>query len=329
MKETVPRSGFVPAGWHTVTPRIVVDGAERFVGFLRQVFAATGEYRRDLPSVLRIGDSMVMVTDTGIRSPMTAFLYVYVDDVDATYRRAVDAGARSLEKPSDLPYGDRRCMVEDAWGNTWQIATQLRGQDPADPQRQPNDELFDAGAFRAVELGSKDIPGLQRFFELNPEYFLAVNGQPPTTHEADEEIHGTVPDGWAFTRKWIIGFLDGESLIGIANVVSDLLAPSIWHIGLFIVATRLHGSGTARVLYDQLECWALDRGARWLRLGVVEGNAQGERFWQKCGFVEVRKRHGVKMGTLVNTVRVMAKPLAAGRLPEYLSLVARDRPEAP
>ena len=56
---------------------------------------------------------------------MNAFLYVYVDDTDAAYRRAIDAGARSLEEPSDMPYGDRRCMVEDRWGNTWQIATHM------------------------------------------------------------------------------------------------------------------------------------------------------------------------------------------------------------
>lgn len=53
---------------------------------------------------------------------MTAFLYVYVADADAVYRRALDAGARCLEQPSEMPYGDRRCMVEDQWGNTWQIA---------------------------------------------------------------------------------------------------------------------------------------------------------------------------------------------------------------
>jgi PhnB protein len=73
--------------------------------------------------VIRIGESLVMINEAGIRSPMSAFLYVYVSDTDAAYQRALDAGARSLEAPSDLPYGDRRCMVEDEWGNTWQIAT--------------------------------------------------------------------------------------------------------------------------------------------------------------------------------------------------------------
>jgi PhnB protein len=126
MKEPNPHSHFTPEGWHTITPRIVAHDAEQLVEFLKQVFGASGEYRQDRPSELSIGDSIVMITEAGIRSVMPAFLYVYVSDTDATYRRALDAGAISLEEPSDTPYGDRRCMVEDEWCNTWQIATRLR-----------------------------------------------------------------------------------------------------------------------------------------------------------------------------------------------------------
>ena len=124
-RETTDQSPAVPNGWHTVTPRIVVDGAEDLVAFIKRVFAATGEYLATRPSELRIGDSMVMVSDSGVRDPTPAFLYVYVREVDVTYRLALDAGAHSIEEPFDTPYGDRRCMVEDAWGNTWQIATRL------------------------------------------------------------------------------------------------------------------------------------------------------------------------------------------------------------
>jgi PhnB protein len=125
MKETT-RSSSAPEGWHTVTPRIVANDASHLVEFLKEVFSATGDYEKTRPSVIKIGDSMIMISDAGIRRPMTAFLYVYVDDVDATYRRAMDAGARSMEEPSETPYGDYRCMVEDKWGNTWQIATYAR-----------------------------------------------------------------------------------------------------------------------------------------------------------------------------------------------------------
>ena len=130
MKST-NRRHFVPEGWQAVTPRLVVRDAKQLVEFLKQVFEATGEYRTERPSVITIGDSMLMVSDAGVRSPMPAFFYVYVSDTDATYQRAIGAGARTLEPPFDTPYGDRRCMVEDKWGNTWQIATHISDRDLA------------------------------------------------------------------------------------------------------------------------------------------------------------------------------------------------------
>jgi uncharacterized glyoxalase superfamily protein PhnB len=63
-----------------------------------------------------------MVSEAGEREAFPAFLYVYVDDADTTYERAVAAGAVILEKPWDTPYGDRRAMVRDAFGNVFQIA---------------------------------------------------------------------------------------------------------------------------------------------------------------------------------------------------------------
>jgi PhnB protein len=125
MNETTTCSHLAPQGWHTVTPRIVARDARQLVEFLKRVFGGTGEYRQSVPSEVRIGDSLVMISDAGARRPMAAFLYVYVNDTDDTFQRALDAGAHALEAPSDMPYGDRRCMVEDEWGNTWQIATYL------------------------------------------------------------------------------------------------------------------------------------------------------------------------------------------------------------
>ena len=126
MNEPTGFSDFTPKGWHTVTPRIVAHDARQLVEFLTRVFEATGEYRQEVPSEIRMGDSLIMISDAGARRPMPAFLYVYVKDADATYRRALDAGARSVEEPALTPYGDRRGMVEDRWGNMWQIATRGR-----------------------------------------------------------------------------------------------------------------------------------------------------------------------------------------------------------
>ena len=125
----------IPEGWHSVTPRLVVHDAGKLVEFLKQAFGATGDFRTDMPSVIKIGDSLVMVSSVGPRDAMTAFLYLYVDDIDATYQRALTAGAVSLEEPQDLPYGDRRGMVRDPCGNIWQIATHNEDLSPDDIRR--------------------------------------------------------------------------------------------------------------------------------------------------------------------------------------------------
>lgn len=95
------------------------------LSFLERVFDATIARHGDAPPLVTIGDSILMVSRLGERERFPAFLYVYVDDCDAVYRRAIDAGAVSLEAVWDTPYGDRRGMVKDAWGNVWQIATQI------------------------------------------------------------------------------------------------------------------------------------------------------------------------------------------------------------
>ena len=93
--------------------------------FLRTVFDGVGDVVPGRPAEVRIGDSLVMVGAAGEREPFPAFLYVYVDDADRVYRRALDAGASNLEAPLDSPYGDRRAMVRDRFGNVFQIAHRL------------------------------------------------------------------------------------------------------------------------------------------------------------------------------------------------------------
>lgn len=181
---------------------------------------------------------------------------------------------------------------------------------------------------RVVELTPDEESLLQAFFELNPLYFLSVNGEPAQPGEALVEINDPLPAGWAFTKKWLIGYLNPDgSLAAMANVVSDLLVPTVWHISTFIVATARHGSGDAQALYAGIESWAISNGACWLRLGVVRGNARAERFWTRQGYVQTRLREGAQMGKRTNTLRVMCKPLYGGSVEQYLTLVQRDRPE--
>jgi PhnB protein len=112
-------------GYHTITPRIVVDDVAAQVHFLRLVFEAGGEVEPNRPAEMRIGDSLVMVTSATERERFPAFLYVYVPQADEVYQRAIAAGATSLEAPIDTPYGDRRGMVRDPFGNIFQIAHRI------------------------------------------------------------------------------------------------------------------------------------------------------------------------------------------------------------
>ncbi len=114
-----------PDGYHTLTPRIVVADLAAQVEFLRRSFGATGDVVEGRPVELHIGDSVLMITEAGERELFPAFLYVYVVDVDVTYERTLAAGASTIEAPRDTPYGDRRAMVRDAFGNIYQIAHRL------------------------------------------------------------------------------------------------------------------------------------------------------------------------------------------------------------
>ncbi len=103
----------IPDGWPALIPRIAVEDPEALVSFILDVFGATGEFHRERPSELRIGDSLLMVGSAFERNPITAFLYIYVEDTDATYQRALDAS--SLEEPRQMASGHRRAMIRDPW----------------------------------------------------------------------------------------------------------------------------------------------------------------------------------------------------------------------
>src|ERR1700741_2553527 len=97
-----------PPGWPALIPRIVTNDVKGLVAFVRDVFGAAGEVEGDRPAVLDIAGSKLKISGIGPRPATPAFLYIYVEDVDAAYKRAVAAGARALESPEGMPYGARR-----------------------------------------------------------------------------------------------------------------------------------------------------------------------------------------------------------------------------
>ena len=141
-----------PDGYHAVTPYLVVDGAARLIDFLEEVFDAQEVERLAAPgdrighAEMRIGDSLVMLGDAhGEHKPLQTMLYVYVDDADAVYQRALAAGATSVQAPVDQFYGDRSGGVKDAFGNLWWIATHIEDVPPAELKRRAQAAMQRAG----------------------------------------------------------------------------------------------------------------------------------------------------------------------------------------
>jgi PhnB protein len=131
------RSSLIPKGYHTITPYLVAQDAAGVIDFLKQTFGAVENFRGTgsaggIHAEVRVGDSMLMVgggapglTWRGEGKPLA--LHVYVEDTDAVYKRALAAGATSLQAPADQPYGERGGGVKDQAGNYWYIAT-YKGQ---------------------------------------------------------------------------------------------------------------------------------------------------------------------------------------------------------
>ena len=123
----------LPEGYHSVNPYIVVDDAERLIDFLDQVFGAVEQGRSLRPDGridhgdVRIGDSLVMLSEASEQYPARPCVhFVYVPDVDATYRTALAAGATSILEPTEQSWGDRVCGFVDPLDNRWWVATHLR-----------------------------------------------------------------------------------------------------------------------------------------------------------------------------------------------------------
>ncbi len=132
----------VPDGFHTVTPYLVVRDAGRLLDFLVRAFGAEVIERMASPdgivrhAQLKVGDSMIMLgTAPPDRPPMTTMIYLYVDDADAVYRRAVAAGGVSVLEPVDQFYGDRHGAVADEFGNEWWIASHVEDVSPEEMER--------------------------------------------------------------------------------------------------------------------------------------------------------------------------------------------------
>jgi PhnB protein len=140
----------IPAGYHSVTPYLAVRQAADAIEFYARAFGAKQRMRVAAPgnkvghAELEIGDSVVMVADEhpdmDFRSPAhyggsPVSLHLYVKDVDASFRKAVDAGATSLRAVADQFYGDRTGTVRDPFGHVWHLATHKEDLSPQELEK--------------------------------------------------------------------------------------------------------------------------------------------------------------------------------------------------
>ena len=140
----------IPPGYNTVTPYLIVRGAARAIDFYKKAFGAQERFRfsRDNGAIshgeISIGDSCLMLADelpeTGARSPESVggtpvSVFLYVEDVDKVFGRAVAAGAKPTLTPQNMFWGDRYAKVSDPFGHQWQIATHVEDVPPEEMER--------------------------------------------------------------------------------------------------------------------------------------------------------------------------------------------------
>jgi uncharacterized glyoxalase superfamily protein PhnB len=119
----------VPDGYHTVTAFLNVDGARDAIAFYKQAFGAEERAMMPTPdgkvmhSEIKIGDSIVMISDAMMMPATRSALHLYVQDADAVWVKAVAAGCQVIIPLDDQFWGDRYGVLSDKWGNRWSIAS--------------------------------------------------------------------------------------------------------------------------------------------------------------------------------------------------------------
>ncbi|MBI2838562.1 MAG: VOC family protein [Acidobacteria bacterium] len=142
----------IPEGFHTVTPYLLVENAAKVIDFMKQAFDGKEIERMTQPdggimhAEVKIGDSVVMMGEArGEWKAQPCSMYVYVDDTDAVYERALQAGAASVMEPADQFYGDRNAGVRDPSGNLWWIATHKEDVPPEEMAKRAEAHLKQQG----------------------------------------------------------------------------------------------------------------------------------------------------------------------------------------
>lgn len=132
----------IPDEYPRVVPYLIVENVEKLMDFLTEIFGAKQSEKMRLPdgsvnhAEVRIGDSVIMIGKaSNDYPPFPAMIYIYVENTDEAYKKALKAGAESLMEPADQFYGDRNAGVKDPFGNSWWIASHVEDVSPEEMER--------------------------------------------------------------------------------------------------------------------------------------------------------------------------------------------------
>jgi len=137
----------IPDGYHTVTPSMSVKDAGKLIDYMKRAFGATESMRMPGPggviwhAEVKIGDSVVMLSEAMNEPPVQGSLFLYVKDVDAVYAKALEAGGTSLMKPENMFWGDRFAKLVDPFGHHWALATHKEDVPPDEMSRRAKEAM--------------------------------------------------------------------------------------------------------------------------------------------------------------------------------------------
>ncbi|MDE1150070.1 MAG: GNAT family N-acetyltransferase [Azospirillaceae bacterium] len=142
-------------------------------------------------------------------------------------------------------------------------------------------------AFALRRLSPDDVPAIADLYARCRDYFLLEGGAPPTVDDA-HVLFTDIPESKQAVDQAVFGWGQGGRLDAVAAVLSDYPVVGEWYLGVLLVDPARRGQGVGRTIYGMVEAWAVARGARHMRVAVLEANTAAHGFWRSLGFADLR-----------------------------------------
>lgn len=172
-----------------------------------------------------------------------------------------------------------------------------------------NERIVAGDSWSIVTLDTDRGRDLQDLFERSADYFQTVFGLPVGPAEAQSAFLA-LPEHKTYDDKFLLGIIDDQDvLVGHLDLIRDHPDDGVWTIGVFLLAPDVRGSGLGTEILERTAQWAATRGARTLRIDVVDWNERGLRFLERAGFRRAEAIDGYTSGALEGQLVILERPL--------------------